>query len=44
MKSIEAARAKNAKLLVARYEILLSIVQEEMDSVDDEALINSLFQ
>jgi pimeloyl-CoA synthetase len=44
MRYIETARAKNAKLLVARYEILLSVVQEEMGNVDDEVLVNSLFQ
>lgn len=44
MKSLESARARNAKLLVARYEVLLGVVQEEMNSVDDEALVDSLFQ
>ena len=42
-KAIEAAEAKNAQLLVARYKVLLTVVQEEMDNVDDESLINSLF-
>lgn len=43
-KAIELARARNAKILAARYEILLSVVQEEMNAIDDETLINSLFQ
>jgi hypothetical protein len=43
-KSLDAARARNAKLLIARYEVLLSVVQEEMNNVDDEALVDALFQ
>lgn len=41
--AIESARAKGAKALVSRYEVLLAVVQEEMNNIDDEALINSLF-
>ncbi len=44
IKAIESARARNAKILAARYEALLSVVQEEMNAIDDETLINSLFQ
>ena len=44
VKNIATAQAKNAKLLVARYETMLSVVQVEMENIDDEALINSLFQ
>lgn len=43
-KAIASAQAKNAKMLAARYEALLSVVREEMNSVDDETLISSLFQ
>lgn len=43
-KSLDAARARNAKILIARYEVLLSVVQEEMNNVDDEALVDALFQ
>lgn len=43
-KNIESAKSKNAKLLVLRYEALLSVVQDEMTSMDDETLINSIFQ
>jgi len=42
--SIESANKRGAKLLAARYEILLSVVQEEISNIDDEALINGLFQ
>lgn len=42
--SIESANKRGAKLLAARYEILLSVVQEELNNIDDEALINGLFQ
>lgn len=42
--AIESARAKNSKVLASRYEVLLAVVQEEMNNIDDEALINSLFQ
>lgn len=44
VKNIANAQAKNAKLLAARYEIMLAVVREEMETVDDETLINSLFQ
>jgi hypothetical protein len=43
-KSLDAARARNAKLLIARYEVLLAVVQEELNNVDDEALVDALFQ
>jgi hypothetical protein len=43
VKAIAWAQSKNSRLLVARYEVLLSVVREEMGDVDDDALINSLF-
>jgi len=43
IKGIEAARAKNSTILAARYEVLLVVVQEEMNNIDDEALIESIF-
>lgn len=43
MKRIELAKAKNATLLTARYEILLSVIQQELAEVDDESLIADLF-
>ncbi|MFZ2256388.1 MAG: hypothetical protein WAW59_07115 [Patescibacteria group bacterium] len=43
IKGIELARAKNSTILAARYEVLLVVVQEEMNNIDDEALIESIF-
>jgi len=41
--SIARAEERGNGLLVARYSVLLRVVQEEMQSVDDESLIESLF-
>lgn len=43
IKRIELAQKKNSMLLVARYEILLWVIQQEMVEVDDESLIADLF-
>ena len=44
VKVIESSRKNNAKLLAARYEVLLEVVREEMDNIDDEVVVESLFQ
>jgi hypothetical protein len=44
-KQISVAREKSNTALIAKLEVLLSVVQERLNSAtDDEALINSLFQ
>ena len=44
LKAIDSPRAQRSAILRARYEILLSVVQEEMDNIDDESLIDSLLK
>lgn len=41
--AIESARTRKNTLLIARYEILLAVVQEEIGNTDDELLVESLF-
>jgi hypothetical protein len=42
--TVETARKNNSKILAARYEFLLTVVREEMNNGNDEAIIDTLFQ